>query len=130
MLCRTDGGNDIYIGSTSQSLGKRFTEHKHNAGNPSRLKYYGSSKLYEEMREVGIHKWEIVPLLTFACNRDTIFEFEKQWVEATRANLNTNSPVNDDLVIKGYDRSTKNTTKRLNIIIVMYATSLAVIVIN
>ena len=34
MLCRTDGGNDIYIGSTSQPLGKRFTEHKYNAGNP------------------------------------------------------------------------------------------------
>ena len=32
MLRRTDGGNDIYIGSTSQPLWKRFSDHKHNAG--------------------------------------------------------------------------------------------------
>ena len=50
MLCRTDGGNDIYVGSTSQSLGQRFAVHKQNAGNPSRLKWYGGSKLYQKMR--------------------------------------------------------------------------------
>ena len=59
------------------------------------------------MREVDIHKWEIVPLLTFACNRDTIFEFEWEWVKALNANLNTLSPVNENLVIKGYDRERK-----------------------
>ena len=101
MLCRTgkpDDGTDIYIGSTSQPLGKRFSEHKYNAGNPSRLKYYGSSKLYEKMPEVGVQNWEIVPLLTFACNRDTIFESEKCWVKTLNANLNTVSPVREDLV--------------------------------
>ena len=96
MLCRTDGGNDIYIGSTSQPLGKRFAEHKYNAGNPSRLKYYGSSKLYKKMRDVGVHNFRIVPLLTFACNRETIYEFEQEWVKTTGASLNTVSPVNDD----------------------------------
>ena len=76
-LCRTDGGNDVYFGSTSQPLGQRFTEHKYNAGNPSRLKWYGGSKLYEKMREVGVQHWKIVPLLTFACNQETIFGFEQ-----------------------------------------------------
>ena len=113
MLCRTDGGNDIYVGSTSQPLEKRFAEHKYNAGNPSRLKWHGSSKLYQRMREVGIHNFKIVPLLTFACNLDIIFVFEKQWVEATGANLNTFSPVNDDLVIKGYDRKRKKRNKEV-----------------
>ena len=113
ILCRTYGGNDAYVGSTSQPLPKRFAEHKYNAGNPSRLKYFGSSKLYQKMREVGVHNFKIVSLLTFACNRDTIFGFEKQWVEATGANLNTNSPVNGDLVIKGYDRERKKHNKEV-----------------
>ena len=50
------------------------------------------------MREVGVQHWEIVPLLTFACNRETICEFEREWVKALGANLNTFSPVDEDLV--------------------------------
>ena len=99
MLCRADktgdDGADIYIGSTSKPLGKRFSEHKQNAGNPSRLKYHGNSKLYRKMREVGVQRWKIVPLLSFACDRKTICEFEKCWVKATGADLNTNSPITD-----------------------------------
>ena len=96
MLCRTDGGNDVYVGSTSCPLGKRFAEHKHNAGNPST--YYGGSKLYQKMREVGVHSWEIVPLLTFACNQETICGFEQEWIKALNANLNIISSVDEDLV--------------------------------
>ena len=69
VLCRTDGGDGIYIGSTSQSLPQRFSEHKNNAGNPSRLKWYGGSKLYQKMREVGVHRWKIVPLIMIPCGR-------------------------------------------------------------
>ena len=72
MLCRTDGGNDIYIGSTSCPLGKRFSHHKQCAGNPLMLKYYCGSKLYQKMREVGVHRWRIIPLITIPCDRDTI----------------------------------------------------------
>ena len=104
MLYRTDGGNDVYIGSTSYPLGKRFSHHKQNAGNPSRLEYYGSSKLYQKMREIGVCNWKIVPLLTFACNRETICEFEQEWVNATGANLNMASPVNEDVNKKEYNR--------------------------
>ena len=43
MLCRTDktgdDGTDVYVGSTSQPLEKRFVRHRQRAGNPSRLKY-------------------------------------------------------------------------------------------
>ena len=95
MLCRIDCGNGVYIGSTSCPLEKRFAEHKHTAGNPST--YYGCSKLYHKMREVGVQQWEIIPLLTFACNEETICEFEREWVKATGANLNTFSPINRDL---------------------------------
>ena len=105
MLCRTDkpeDGTGIYVGSTSQSLPQRLSEHKYKAGNQSR--FYGNSKLYKKMREVGVHNWKIVPLLTFACNRDTIVAFEEQWVKATGADLNTISPVNEDVAKKEYNR--------------------------
>ena len=96
MLCRVDGGNDVYVGSTSKPLGERFSEHKCNAGNPSRLKYHGTSKLYERMRDVGVHRWKIISLSTFACGRKTICEFEREWVKALGASLNTYSPFNED----------------------------------
>ena len=123
MLCRTDGGNDIYIGSTSCPLGKRFSHYNQNAGNPSRLKYHGGSKLYKKMREVGVHNFKIVPLLTFACNRDTIVAFEEQWVEATGANLNTISPVNEDVAEREYKRRYHKKIKKKNVIIVTYVAS-------
>ena len=106
MLCRVDkttgdDGKDVYVGSTSPPLCQRFAEHKHDAGTPfrtpSRLKYYGGSKLYKKMREVGVQNWKIVPLLTFACNRETICGFEYQWVKALGANLNTFSPIDENL---------------------------------
>ena len=93
MLSRTDGGNDTYVGCTSQPLGKRFSHHKQCAGNPSRSKYYGGSKLYQKMREVGVHRWKIIPLITFACDQNTICEMEREWIEALNANLNTHSPI-------------------------------------
>ena len=36
--------------------------------------------------------WNVIPLLTFACDQKTIFEFEREWVKATTAGLNTYSP--------------------------------------
>ena len=79
MLCRADktedDGNYVYVGSTSQPLCQRLRTHTHRAGNPSQ--YYGGSKLYERMREIRVQKCEIVPLLTFACTRAQICEFER-----------------------------------------------------
>ena len=97
MLCRTDGGNDVYVGSTSWSLCLRLSTHRQRAGNPSRLKYYGGSKLYQKMRELGIQHWGIVPLITFACDRKTICEFKREWVKALKAILNTFSPIDGSL---------------------------------
>ena len=109
MLCRTDktddDGKDVYVGSTSLPLPRRLQIHKYDAGSPSELKYYGASKLYERMREVGVHRSKIVPLLTFACDQNTIFEFERGWIKALNANLNTISPVNEDLLEREYKTS-------------------------
>ena len=37
----------------------------------------------------------MVPLLTFACDKKTIFEFEKQWIGLIGPDLNTRSPITD-----------------------------------
>ena len=49
------------------------------------------------MREVGIQHWEIVPLITFACDRKTICEFQREWAKALKANFNTFSPIDENL---------------------------------
>ena len=47
------------------------------------------------MNEIGLQDWEMVPLLTFACDKKTIFEFEKQWLGLIDADLNMRSPITD-----------------------------------
>ena len=47
------------------------------------------------MNDVGLMNWKMVPLLTFACDKKTIFEFEKQWIDLMGASLNTFSPITD-----------------------------------
>ena len=69
MLCRVDktgdDGTDVYVGSTSQTLGQRLSGHKKHAQNPIN----GGNRLYKWMNEVGLQNWEMVPLLTFACDK-------------------------------------------------------------
>lgn len=53
----TNSENDkVYIGSTTQPLHRRMNEHR------SRAKQGRGYDLYEEMRKVGIDKFEIAPL--------------------------------------------------------------------
>lgn len=92
MLCRTDkpeDGTDIYVGSTSQRLKSRLRLHKANAK-------FCDSKLYKRIREVGIYNWKIIPLITFMCNINIIREFEREWVTATGADLNTYLPIRNN----------------------------------
>ena len=113
MLSRTDGGNDIYIGSTSLPLERRFSHHKQFAGNPSRLKWFGGSKLYKKMREVGVHRWKITPLITIPCDRATICECEQVWIKALNANLNTFSSVNEDVAVREYDKQRRRKNEEM-----------------
>lgn len=98
MLCRTnkpDDGTDIYIGSTSKPLCQRLCAHRYRAKNFIGEGYSENNRLYKRMNDVGIMSWQIIPLLTFACNQKTIRDFERQWVTATGAGLNTYSPITD-----------------------------------
>ena len=94
LLGRTDksyDGTEIYVGSTSLSLSRRLQFHRGS----SRSARDCNSKLYVKMREVGLNNWDMVPLLSFACDRKTIFKFEKEWCNVLNADLNTYSPILD-----------------------------------
>ena len=70
----------IYVGSTSQPLRKRLCEHRYRAKNFLKQDYCENNRLYTRMVTVGIMNWKVIPLLTFACDQKTIFEFEREWV--------------------------------------------------
>ena len=93
LLRRTDrpnNGKDTYVGSTSINLKERLWKHKSCViGNRT-------SKLYTKMQEIGVNNWQVVPLLTFTCDKNTIREFEGKWVEVLNTDLNTYSPLSDN----------------------------------
>ena len=88
-LVKTDkpsDGTDIYIGSTSQPLKTRLGCHR----------YYSkisTSKLHIRMSEVGVYKWEILPLVIHQCDQKEIRTLERNWVELLKPDLNTFSPI-------------------------------------
>ena len=47
------------------------------------------------MNDVGVWNWNIIPLVTFACNQITIFEFERDWIQILKTDLNMIFPVTD-----------------------------------
>ena len=109
---KPDDETDIYVGSTSRTLRKRLWNHRSDALR-TRNK---NNKLYKKMREVGLDNWEMVPLLSFACDRKTILEFEKEWCNALNSDLNTNSPFpgfkNKKEYRANYRESNKETIKQ------------------
>ena len=114
MLCRTDktedDGVDVYVGSTSQRLERRLCGHRSRA---RKFIEYGCSennKLYTRMVTCGVMNWKILPLLTFSCDQKTIFEFEREWIKATGASLNTISPVTNQ---KKYQAEYRENNKKL-----------------
>ena len=84
-----DDGTDLYVGSTSQTLKQILYEHRNSVEKCN-------SKLYTRMREIGINSWEMVPLLSFTCDKKTILEFERQWCEAIGTDLNMILAINTE----------------------------------
>ena len=112
VLCRTDkpeDGTDLYIGSTSQPLKERLRCHKKDA---QRLKN-GNIRLYKRMNENGLENWKIIPLLTFACDKKTIFEFERDWIQILKTDLNMILPVTDRKKYKAeYRKNNKDAIRK------------------
>ena len=95
MLCREDkdedNGKDVYVGSTSKTVKERLRCHIKDA----QIQRNVNNRLYKRMKEVGLQNWKMVPLLTFACDKKTIFEYEKQCHGLIGADLNMRSPITD-----------------------------------
>ena len=104
MLRRTDGGNEVYIGSTSMPLKKRYMKHIYMAKNFMDRGCSKDNRLYTRMNEVGLGNWRISPLLSRVCDIKTIRECEQVWIEALNATLNTISSVNEDVDEREYQR--------------------------
>ena len=87
---KPDDGTDIYVGSTSQPLRRRLKNH----GVYSWLD--NKNKLHKRMSEVGKYNWKMISLLTHACDKKTILEFENAWIKILNTDLNTISPLNEN----------------------------------
>ena len=91
LMQRTDkiyDGTEIYVGSTSKTLRERLSNHK----SASKLEKHENIKLYVKMHEVGLDRWEIIPLLQRTCDKKTILEFEMEKCNELNADLNMRSP--------------------------------------
>ena len=107
-----DDNTDIYIGSTSMSLGKRLSGHRRDAirvGNEN-------NRLYIRMNEVSLDNWEIIPLLSRTCDINEIREVERNWIKISKADLNSYLPFKKEETVKEYmvnyekeNRTTKKT---------------------
>lgn len=84
--CKTD---DIYVGSTIQTLKNRFKAHRSNANLNKR------GKLYECMRENGVEHFKIELLeILDTDNKSTIGEKEKEYFYLLQPSLNMITPKN------------------------------------
>ena len=87
---KEDDGADIYVGITSLSLPQRLTNHRQHSK-------ISNSRLYKRMDEVGLQKWEIVPLVVVpSCGKIEILNFEKSWIGLLNPDLNINSPIKEN----------------------------------
>ena len=75
---RSNDADDLYIGSTTQSLSKRFNDHKRDATCETRMNY----PLYRKMNEVGIDKFYIELYENYPCQN--IEELRKREGELIR----------------------------------------------
>jgi len=58
-----DYNNDIYVGSTCDTLGRRFSRHKSD----SKKEKYKHYKLYKLMNEIGFERFRIQLIINYPC---------------------------------------------------------------
>ena len=83
------------MGSTSQLLKERLRCHRKNARKFKMLGYSENNKLFTRLKDAGLKKWKIIPLVTFSCDKKTIFECERNWIQILKTDLNMISPITD-----------------------------------
>ena len=99
---KADDDTDIYVGSTSKPLGKRFADHKYNARKFIDIGCSKNNRLYVRMNKIGVENWEILPLLARTCDIRTIREVERKWIRILCADLNSYLPIREEETVKEY----------------------------
>lgn len=83
-----DIDDEIYVGSTRDSLCKRMSSHRSMAKNP--LGKYSQGKIYQKMRGCGIEHFRIVLVEEYPCkNKDQLRAREEYWRKELQATLNS-----------------------------------------
>lgn len=106
----------LYIGLTSRTIEKRFKEHKIEAKN------YNLTKLYVNMRIIGIENWKIKELerLNFIENDDYIFRrqlknLEDKWIERIKPTLNSQISKDKKLIEFDFNKDNNEEINNLKI---------------
>lgn len=105
-----DENTDTYVGSTFNSLGQRYSQHKHNSKNLIRSSY--NSPIYTAMRELGIEKFHITCLETVECKDKTeLLQHEQRYMDELKPVYNYQRAFNTDetrkIVSKAYYEKNK-----------------------
>lgn len=77
--------NQIYVGSTTQTLSQRFTDHKKS----TTLKRCEKWKIIKHMNQIGKKNFKIILIEEIKCkNKDTLTAREQYWMDLLKPTLN------------------------------------------
>lgn len=97
--------NDIYVGSTCETLSKRMTKHR------EKIKYCPERLFYKFVREIG--GWEhfkIIMIEDYPCNRkEELFKREQYHKDLLKPTLNKNNAFTSETEKKEYQKNYQNT---------------------
>ena len=105
-----DVDDKIYIGSTKQSLNKRWTDHKYDCRTPHRKKY--NCDLYTHIRLHGEDKFHIECLETYECeDLKALHAKEQEYYDNLKPAFNGQRPSRSHMTKKEIDRERYINTK-------------------
>lgn len=83
LICHRKGKNEIYVGSTCNTLAKRKAEHKHAARHRSRRVYnYFNSTGWGSVKAIQLEKYPCV-------SKDELTAREQYWIDILNPSLNS-----------------------------------------
>src|ERR1700719_1319123 len=78
-----DTDDEIYVGSTCNTLAKRFGDHKYDA------KYKPNIKIYQKMNRIGKEHFRIILIEEYPCNNKIqLISREEYWRNELNSTLN------------------------------------------
>ncbi len=96
-----DVNDDVYIGSTCNTLWSRWGAHKQCIKNP----IFHKRKIYESMLGIGIEHFRIVLVLEYPCNsRDQLTAKEEEYIQELKPVLNCISAIKNVVKVAAKDK--------------------------